>query len=125
MDMLGFNIAIVIMFASLIAFCVMVVMGASGFDWYDFFKGLTRDKPKEDTKEDFAELKTTLDRARDRELLMLQCREQYAMTDVERKFNAMCLQILEDNPEICTIDELMTELDKIDKNLFKENSNEN
>lgn len=99
---------------------LLIILPAAGVDLGDIVKKIfggwdASKEPKEVIK--------PISRERQRELLMEYCRgiSITSVHDSERKFNIMCTQILEDNPEICTIDELMIELDKIDKNLFKEN----
>lgn len=111
------TILTVLIMIFLALFTVPIIMSAAGFDW----DKLLKQKIKADVDEVIIE--KPISRKRERELLIEQCREtsQYSEHEVERKLNTMCLQILEDNPEICTMDELMIELDKIDKNLFKEN----
>ena len=124
------GIAIVLIMILLAAFAVIFILGIGGFDFGDFFRWFfmidrSKDEIKKDVKE--VEIESPIKRKQQREFLLGYCRDaiQYSGNEVERKLNAICLQILENNPEVCTIEELMTELDKRDKNLynnlFKEN----
>lgn len=99
------------------AFAIILLLLLRGFELKDFFRWffmIDRSEKKEPV------VRKPLDRERERKLLMDYCRDTALNSEhkVERKFNSICLQTLEDNPEICTMDELMMELDKIDKNLF-------
>ena len=101
----------------IIAFIIIFMLLLRGFNPKEFLRFL-KHKLKEDVDEVI--IKKPLSRERQRELLMKYCRDISVtpVNDVERKLNIMCIQILEDNPEICTMEELMTELDKMDKNLL-------
>lgn len=110
--------------ALLIAFWVVVLIflirgfltfrGSSFTELCKFIKH----KLKEDAKEVIIE--KPISRELQRELLMKYCRKTTLNPGnrVERELNAICLKILTDNPDICTMNELMTELDKMDKNLL-------
>lgn len=117
--------------AVLIAFFVVVLIflvrgflsfrGSSFTELVKFIKYELKEKIKEDAKEIIIE--NTLSREQQREILMDHCRKtiMYSENEVERNFNTLCLKTLENNSDICTMNELMTELDKMDKNLLINN----
>lgn len=124
---LGFALSALSLSALLIAFWVVVLIflirgfltfrGSSFTELFKFIKH----KLKEDAKEVIIE--NTLSREQQREILLDHCRKTiiYSENEVERNFNTLCLKTLENNSELCTMNELMTELDKIDKNLLINN----